>query len=155
MCQELNIKPKPKSEKLSSSDVNSTKILLFNDNIIGTRKKDTEIMIVFCSNCGEAIPEDVNFCQKCGVQTMKGAEEKVPIPRQRNWEKEFESAIETIGEEMEKAFSIAGSELKKALHRTKEKLNATEKKGLICTKCGETNRNDTNYCYKCGTKLNG
>ena len=110
-------------------------------------------MIVFCSNCGETILEDVNFCQKCGVQTMKGAEENVPIPRQRNWEKELESAVETISKEMEKAFSIASSELKKALQRTKEKLSKTEKKGLICTKCGETNQNDTNYCYKCGTKL--
>ena len=112
-------------------------------------------MIVFCSNCGEAILEDVNFCPKCGVRSMKGVEEKVPIPRQRNWEEEFESAVETIGEEMEKAFSIAGSELKKALNRTKEKLRTTEKKGVVCTKCGEPNQNDTNYCYKCGTKLNG
>ena len=110
---------------------------------------------MFCSNCGQVIREDVNFCSKCGVQTMKGRKENVPVPRQRNWEEEFESAVETIGEEMEKAFLLAGSELRKALRRTKEKLGGTDVKGVVCIKCGESNRSDTNFCYKCGTKLKG
>ena len=110
---------------------------------------------MFCSNCGEAVLEDVNFCPNCGVRTMKGFEDRVSIPRQRNWEEEFETAVETIGTEMEKAFSTARSELKKTFHQTKEKLRTTKKEGIVCTKCGELNQNDTNYCYKCGTKLNG
>ena len=58
---------------------------------------------------------------------MKGAEEKVPIPRKRNWEEELKSAAERIGEGMEKAFTIAGRELKQAVRRIKEGVRKTTK----------------------------
>ena len=110
---------------------------------------------MFCSNCRQEVSEDVNFCPRCGVKTIKGIEENVSVPRQRNWEEELESAVEKIGEEMEKAFSIAGRELEQAFRRTKEKMRkTTEKESVVCINCGEQNRKDTNFCYKCGTKVN-
>ena len=108
---------------------------------------------MFCSNCGEKVHEDINFCPKCGLRTVKGIEKNVPIPSQRNWEEELESAVEKIGEEMEKAFSIAGKEIEKAFHRIKEKMRKTEKEMVVCKNCGERNRKESNFCYKCGTEL--
>jgi predicted amidophosphoribosyltransferase len=108
---------------------------------------------VFCSHCGNAIPDDVNFCPKCGVRTVKGVEQNVPLPGQGNWEERFESTVETIGEELEKAFSTARRQLEQAYHRTKESMRKTSDT-VNCPNCGETNQNDTNYCYRCGTKLN-
>ena len=85
---------------------------------------------------------------------MKGVEENVPIPRQRNWEEELESAAERIGEGMEKAFTIAGRELKQAVRRIKEEVQKTTTRELVnCTNCGEQNQKGTNFCFKCGTEL--
>ena len=109
---------------------------------------------MFCSNCGKEVPEDAHFCSKCGVRTVKGVEKDVPIPRKRDWEEELESAAEKIGKEMEKAFSIAGREIEKALNRAKEKMReTTERETVVCPNCGDKNRKDAKFCYKCGTKL--
>jgi len=37
--------------------------------------------MVYCSNCGEEIPEDAHFCHKCGHRTEKGSEEGAHYPR--------------------------------------------------------------------------
>ena len=112
------------------------------------------MLIVFCSHCGDEVPDDMNFCPRCGVRTVKGVEANVPIPRQRNWEEELESAAERIGEEMEKALTITGQELEKAVRRIKEKMQTTTAKEMVnCTKCGEQNQKGTNFCFKCGNEL--
>ena len=109
---------------------------------------------MFCSHCGEDVPDNTNFCPKCGVRTVTGVKENVAIPRQRNWEEELESTAERIGEEMEKAFTIAGRELEKAVQRIKSEVEKTTVKGSVnCTSCGERNQQNTNFCYKCGTEL--
>lgn len=109
---------------------------------------------MFCSHCGQEIPDNTNFCPKCGIRTIIGAEANIPIPRQRNWEDDLESAAERIGEELEKAFTIAGRELENAVRRIKgegEKTPAQE--SVSCASCGEQNQQGTNFCFKCGTKL--
>jgi uncharacterized membrane protein YvbJ len=30
--------------------------------------------MVYCSNCGEKIPKDANFCPKCGTKAIKDVE---------------------------------------------------------------------------------
>jgi len=37
--------------------------------------------MVYCTNCGEEIPEDAYFCHKCGHRTEKGSEEGASYPR--------------------------------------------------------------------------
>ena len=108
---------------------------------------------MFCTNCGNAILDDANFCPKCGVRTVKGVNQKVPLPKEGNWEERLEATVETIGEEMEKAFSTARRELEKAYSRTKESMRRPSD-AVICPNCDEKNQSETKYCYKCGTKLN-
>jgi uncharacterized membrane protein YvbJ len=109
---------------------------------------------VFCNHCGEKVTENTNFCPVCGMRTVIGEEAKVPIPRQRNWEEELESAAERISEEMKKAYTIAGRELEQAANRIKEEMQKAREKELVnCTKCGEQNQKGMNFCFKCGTKL--
>jgi ribosomal protein L40E len=99
------------------------------------------------------VPEGALFCPKCGTRTGKG-EKAEPISRKRDWEVELESAAEKIGQEMEKAFSIAGKEIEKAFNSVKEKLKTLdERETVVCPNCGDTNREDATFCYKCGTKL--
>ncbi len=55
---------------------------------------------------------------------------------------------------MEKAFTIAGRELEQAVRRIKEEVQKTTgKQSVNCTNCGEKNQKGTNFCFKCGTKL--
>ncbi len=109
---------------------------------------------MYCSHCGEGVSDNTNFCPRCGMRTVKGVEAKVPIPRQRNWEEDLESATKKIGEGMEKAFTIAGQELEQAVRRIKEEVQKTTTKELVnCTNCGEQNQKRTNFCFKCGTEL--
>jgi uncharacterized membrane protein YvbJ len=110
------------------------------------------VLTVFCTHCGTAILDDANFCPKCGVRTAKGVAQAVPLPRQGNWEERFEATIESIGEEMEKAFATARRELEEAYRHAK---NSWKKPSdtVTCPSCGETNQGDTNYCFQCGVKL--
>ena len=36
--------------------------------------------MVYCSNCGEKIADDANFCPKCGTKTPKGKTSNVSYP---------------------------------------------------------------------------
>lgn len=38
--------------------------------------------MVFCSKCGEKLPENAYFCSRCGMRTKKGQEAKVSPPRE-------------------------------------------------------------------------
>ena len=104
---------------------------------------------MFCSKCGSTLPEEANFCLKCGSMTTKGVETGVSTP----WE-DMKEALHKMGQEMEKTLSIAGKEMEKALKRTRDEVKKlTSKKVTVCPQCKEKNFTNSNYCYKCGKDL--
>jgi len=104
---------------------------------------------VFCSNCGEELPENAYFCSRCGVRTRKGVEAGICTP----WE-DLREAFSKMGEEIEKAFSIAGKEMEKAFKTARGKIKeATSREPVVCPDCGEENHTDAKFCFKCGKKL--
>ncbi len=105
--------------------------------------------MVFCSNCGEKLPENAYFCPRCGMRTKKGIEAGISTP----WE-DLRVTLTKMGEELEKAFSIAGKEMEKAFKTAREKIKeATSREPVVCPHCGEKNSADARFCYKCGKKL--
>jgi uncharacterized membrane protein YvbJ len=97
--------------------------------------------MVYCSRCGDEVPETAMFCLKCGVMTSKGEEAGVSYPW--NWEKELEKTISNVSTEIEKAFTSV-----------RENVRRTIKKDPIdCLNCGETNRANSKFCYQCGKKM--
>lgn len=103
----------------------------------------------YCSKCGEKLPEDANFCFKCGVRTTKGAEAGVSTPLE-----ELREAFSRMEQEMEKAFSVAAKEMEKAFKTARENIQRSIRKELVvCPHCGEKNSSDANFCYRCGKKL--
>jgi hypothetical protein len=55
---------------------------------------------------------------------------------------------------MEKAFTIAGRELEHAVRRIKGEVEKTPPNEPVnYSYCGENNQQGTNFCFKCGTKL--
>lgn len=107
------------------------------------------MLMVFCSSCGKELPEGAYFCPKCGVKTSKGAEAGISSPVE-----DLKDAFSKMGEEIEKAFTIAGRELDKAFKRAREEIReATTRKPVVCSHCGEKNSAGARFCYKCGKKL--
>ena len=97
--------------------------------------------MVFCSQCGEELLETAYFCLKCGVRTSKGVEAGVSYPW--NWEKEVEKGLSTAAQEVEKAFNTVRESIGKSIRR----------EPAICPNCGEQNRSNSKFCYKCGKEL--
>jgi len=97
--------------------------------------------MVFCSRCGEELPENAYFCLKCGVRTIKGIEADVAPPW--NWEQQAEQALSKVAKEMEKALETVREGVRKSIKR----------EPVICSNCGEKSRGYTKFCYKCGAKL--
>ena len=95
---------------------------------------------MFCSKCGENVPENANFCLKCGIRTSKGVESGVPVPW--SWEQEIEKTLSTAGKEIEKAFITAKESIRKTIKREPN----------TCSNCGEKNLYDAKFCNKCGKK---
>jgi len=59
-----------------------------------------------------------------------------------------------MGEEMEKAFSVAAKEIKKAFKTAREEIKgAINRESVVCSNCGKENFADARFCYKCGKKL--
>jgi ribosomal protein L40E len=105
--------------------------------------------MAFCSNCGEKLPEDANFCAKCGSRTKTGVETGVSAPPE-----DWHEAFSRMGVEIDKAFQTAAKEIQKALKNVRE--DAREPRGrqpVVCKKCGEKNAIDATFCTKCGQKL--
>ena len=69
---------------------------------------------MFCTRCGTELPENANFCLKCGVRTARGVEAKVPLP--------YKEIISDIENKLEKAFVTASEEIKDAFNRAKEEV---------------------------------
>lgn len=97
--------------------------------------------LVFCTHCGEELPENAYFCLKCGFRTGKGEEAGVPYPV--SWEKEVEKALSTATKELEKAFETVKASVQKSVKR----------EPIICQQCGEKNLPSSKFCYKCGKEL--
>jgi len=107
------------------------------------------IVVTYCSNCGEELPEKAYFCSRCGVRTKKGVEAGISTP----WE-DLRDAFSKMGEEIEKAFTIAGKEMENAFKTARDKIReATSKEPIVCPNCGEKNLTGAKFCYKCGKKL--
>lgn len=105
--------------------------------------------MVYCMKCGRELPEEANFCPKCGARTQKAIEEGVNIPRE-----ELKEGLAAFGVEIEAALSEAGREIQRALGEAREGVReAAERQTSICPNCGERNRNTASYCHGCGEKL--
>lgn len=105
--------------------------------------------MVFCSKCGEKVPEDAYFCPKCGFRTRKGVEAGVAAPVE-----DVREAFAAMEKELEKAFTTAAKEMQKAFKTVTE--NVKEKgfaRQVVCTGCGEKNPSGVSFCYKCGKKI--
>jgi ribosomal protein L40E len=104
---------------------------------------------MYCSNCGEKLPEDALFCPKCGTKTAKGAEKNVSSPKD-----ELKEAFAKMGQELDKAFSIAAREINAAFQTASENIQKSLKKEkIVCSSCGEKNPSNAVFCYQCGKKL--
>jgi len=99
------------------------------------------ILMVFCSGCGEELPETAYFCLKCGVRTIKGIDADIAPPW--NWEQQVEKALSKVGKEMEKAFETVRESIQKSIKR----------EPVLCSNCGEKGLSSAKFCYKCGTKF--
>jgi ribosomal protein L40E len=105
--------------------------------------------MAYCSNCGEKLPEDANFCPKCGTRTALGAEANVPA-----FSDEMRQAFAKMNTEIEKAFTIAAKEIRAAFREAGENVQKSmEKEQVICGDCHEPNPGGSLYCFKCGKKL--
>lgn len=107
-------------------------------------------VMAFCTHCGEKLPDDANFCTKCGYRTKRGVEAGVAVPVE-----DWREAFSKMGVEMEKAFQTAAEEIQKALKSVKEDVKEAKTKTLIvCKSCGEKNPKEAAFCTKCGEKIN-
>jgi rRNA maturation endonuclease Nob1 len=107
--------------------------------------------MVFCSKCGKELGSEANFCLQCGVRTLKGETDGVPIPQDC-----LTSGLSQLGKELENALTVAANEVERALKSTKDKIQKSSQKIVNCPHCGEkTQRSDAQYCYKCGKQLAG
>jgi len=105
--------------------------------------------MVFCSNCGEKLSDDANFCTKCGVRTKHGVEAGVPVPAE-----DLREAFSKMGVELEKAFQTAGREIQKAFKNVRENFREPRSgQTVACKSCGEKSPAGAVYCTKCGEKL--
>ncbi len=105
--------------------------------------------MVFCSNCSEKLPDDANFCTKCGFRTKHGVEAGVSAPTE-----DWREAFSKMGVEMEKAFQTAAKEIQKALKTVKEDFKESRsRQPVTCKSCGEKSPTKATFCTKCGEKL--
>ena len=105
--------------------------------------------MAFCTHCGEKLPDDANFCTKCGFRTKQGIEAHVPLPTE-----DWREAFSKMGIEMEKAFQTAAKEIQKAFKTAREDLKEPKnRQAVICKNCGKKNTADASFCTECGEKL--
>jgi uncharacterized membrane protein YvbJ len=107
------------------------------------------MLMVFCSNCGEKLSDDANFCTKCGVRTKHAVEAGVSAPAE-----DLREAFSRMGVELEKAFQTAAKEIEKAVKNVREDLkDSRSRQPVTCKSCGEKSSASVVYCTKCGEKL--
>jgi len=106
--------------------------------------------MAYCSNCGEKLPKDADFCPRCGTKTMRtpGASASTTTSE------EMRQAFAKMSVEIEKAFTLAAKEIQTAFQTARENMQkSTQKEPIVCGNCGEKNPGDSVYCFKCGKKL--
>ena len=105
--------------------------------------------MVFCSKCGEKLPEDAYFCSRCGVRTKKGLEAGIRVPID-----DLRDAFSDVGQEMEKAFAKAAKEIQRAFRTARENIRQPAvNEQIICAHCKQANLSDASFCSGCGRKL--
>jgi len=106
--------------------------------------------MVFCTHCGEKLPDDASFCTKCGYRTKHGIDAGVPAPAE-----DWREALQKAGLEVEKAFQTAGKEIQKAFKNVREDIKEprSSRNMTVCKSCGGKNPTEASFCTKCGEKL--
>ena len=104
--------------------------------------------MVYCSNCGEKINDDANFCPKCGTKTIKGKAAHVAYPSD-----EIRDAFYTVGAELQKALNTAAHETQAAFQRVREDFRQKPVQTTVCPKCSTKNPSDSVFCYNCGARI--
>jgi uncharacterized membrane protein YvbJ len=103
----------------------------------------------YCSRCGNKVSDDDYFCSKCGARTREGVEAGATAPAE-----ELKDALSKMGQEMERAFSVAAREIHDVFKKAGENVRRpTGRESVVCSHCGEKNATDASYCYKCGEKI--
>ena len=106
--------------------------------------------MAYCSNCGEKLPKDADFCPRCGTKTIRtpGASASTTTSE------EMRQAFAKMSVEIEKAFTLAAKEIQTAFQKAREDMQkSTQREPIVCGNCGEKNPGDSVYCFKCGKKL--
>jgi uncharacterized membrane protein YvbJ len=108
--------------------------------------------LVYCSHCGTKIDDEAYFCPKCGTKTQTGKQANASYPAD-----ELRDAFYQIGNEMEKAFTLAAREMHSAFKKVSEDVKQkppTETSGMVtCPNCGTKNPPDSVFCHNCGKKI--
>ena len=102
--------------------------------------------MVFCSKCGNELPENAYFCSNCGVKTAKGVEANVSTP--------YGEMFSDMEKQLEKAFLTASEEMKKAFNKAREGVRRVASRELVgCPNCGEKDSTGDMFCRNCGERL--
>jgi uncharacterized membrane protein YvbJ len=108
--------------------------------------------MVYCSNCGDKIPDDAYFCPKCGTKTPVGKASKATYPAD-----ELRDTFHQVGVELERAFTIAAKKTQNAFKKVSEdiqKKNPSNNQGNIeCTSCKSKNVSGAVFCHSCGARV--
>jgi ribosomal protein L40E len=108
--------------------------------------------MVYCSKCGEKIPDDAYFCPKCGTKTLQGKAANAAYPSD-----ELRDAFYKVGIELERAFNIAARETHAAIKRASESMQqksaAAQQETVACPSCGIKNPYGSIFCNNCGTRI--
>jgi rRNA maturation endonuclease Nob1 len=104
----------------------------------------------YCSNCGEKIADDSNFCPKCGAKTLKGRAAKVVYPSD-----ELRDAFYKVGLELERAFNIAARETHAAIQKAAANMQGkpVQQEPVVCSSCSTKNAYGSIFCNNCGTRI--
>jgi uncharacterized membrane protein YvbJ len=107
--------------------------------------------LVYCSNCGEKIGDDANFCPKCGTKTPKGRAANAAYPADQILREGFYG----VGAELEKAFTIADKEIHAAFQKARENLEQKPAyvQTVACPKCSSKNPYGSIFCTNCGSRI--
>jgi len=105
--------------------------------------------VAYCSNCGEKLPKDADFCPRCGTKTMR-----TPGATASATSDDMRQAFAKMSVELEKAFAIASKEIQAAFQTARENVQRSmQKEPVVCGNCSEKNPGGSVYCYKCGQKI--